>query len=320
MNSNKPSEFVFLNGVYCEGRSKFETSLKGLFSNHQEGYSLVLPSETNLSHPLHFIFISTDDSPCVLSQVKNKIIAQKGSTATIIESYHCHSERTECTTNVSTQIQLESQSKIEHYKFQKENKKTTHTSHLNVEQDQSSSFLSYSLAFGSKLTKNTIQVFLNAEESECTLNGVFFIDEKRQMEHYTQIHHIKPACKSYENYRGILTDASKGVFQGKILVSPDAQDTEAQQENRNILLSPNAIMQTEPQLEIHANRVKCTHGATVGQLDTQSLFYLRSRGISEKSAKNILARSFFNDLISKIKPMFLQQETEETINRFFYEL
>ena len=190
---------------------------------------------------------------------------------------------------------------IDHYKLQQESAKAFHIATLAVHQDRGSNFTSHSISLGGALARNDVNAKLDAEGVECTLNGLYIAGGQQLVDNHTAIDHAKPHCSSHEVYKGVLDGKSKGVFNGKIIVRPDAQKTDAKQTNKNLLLSTDAVIDTKPQLQIYADDVKCTHGATVGQLDKDAIFYLRSRGIGQEDARNMLTYAFANDILSRIK-------------------
>jgi Fe-S cluster assembly protein SufD len=181
-----------------------------------------------------------------------------------------------------------------------ENEATYHIATIQSFQARQSHFLSHSIAIGGALTRNNINSALEGERVECTLNGLYLGRGNRLIDHHTAIYHNQPNCNSHEYYHGILDDRSQGVFNGKIFVRPEAQKTDAKQTNRNMLLSDEATIDTKPQLEIFADDVRCTHGATIGQLDQESIFYLRSRGIGLDIARKMLLHAFAGEIVHRI--------------------
>jgi Fe-S cluster assembly protein SufD len=182
-----------------------------------------------------------------------------------------------------------------------------------VQQGRTSRFSSHSIATGGNLVRNDVNVVLDAEGCECTLNGLYMAADKQLIDNHTRIDHAKPHCTSHELYKGILDDQAHGVFNGKIYVHQDAQRTDAKQTNKTLLLSEDAVINTKPQLEIFADDVKCTHGATVGQLAEEAIFYLRSRGIGRDDARSLLTFAFANDIIGRIKVEPIRAHLEEVL-------
>jgi Fe-S cluster assembly protein SufD len=184
---------------------------------------------------------------------------------------------------------------------------------LQVHQQRSSTFSSHYLGFGGALVRNEVRAGLDGEGCECTLNGLYMAADRQHLDNNTVIDHAKPHCASHELYKGILDGKAHGVFNGKIFVHQDAQKTDAKQTNKTLLLSDDAVINTKPQLEIYADDVKCTHGATVGQLEDDAIFYLRSRGIGLQEARSLLTFAFANDIISRVKVEPIRTRLEETL-------
>ncbi len=188
-----------------------------------------------------------------------------------------------------------------------------HVAGIHAEQAEGSRFTSHSFALGGRLVRNDITSRLNAARATCTFNGLYLLDGKQHVDHHTRIDHLAPSCISREYYRGILDGESRGVFNGKVIVHPHAAKTDAHQANHNLLLSRQAEADTKPQLEIFADDVKCTHGATVGQLDDESMFYLRSRAVDAESARSLLIYGFANDIIGKVEVPELRARIEHLV-------
>src|SRR5262249_47322082 len=211
-------------------------------------------------------------------------VAGPGSEATIIESFVGLEEGLYFTNSV-TEIVLGEGAAIDHYKVQRESKEAFHIATQQIHQGRASRFTSHSITLGGGLVRNDVNAMLDAEGCECTLNGLYLASGRQLVDNHTRIDHAKPHCASHELYKGILDGQAHGVFNGKIFVHQDAQKTDAKQTNKTLLLSDDAVINTKPQLEIFADDVKCTHGATVGQLDDNAIFYLRSRGIDAAAAR-----------------------------------
>jgi len=202
---------------------------------------------------------------------------------------------------------------VDHVKVNQESLSAFHVATMQIQLARSSNFTSQSFTFGGGFVRNDVNAVLGGEGIECTLNGLYLAEGRRLVDNHTAIDHAMPHCDSHELYKGILNDRAHGVFNGKILVRQDAQKTDAKQTNKTLLLSDDAQINTKPQLEIFADDVKCTHGATVGQIDSGQLFYLRSRGIPEAEARNMLVYAFANDLIHRIKVEPLRAQLEEVL-------
>lgn len=262
---------------------------------------------TAMIHCGVFIYIPSGvciEEPIVLSHVQNQrdqavylrhlILAEDESQLTLIEEYY--GEENNCYfTNSATEVLLGGSAKFNHYKIQRESKSAYHLGHISVKQSAHSQFSSHSLSLGGKLVRSDISVFMQEEYAQCLMNGIYAPGEGQHVDHHTVVHHLVPNCRSEQDYKGILKGHSRAVFNGKVIVAKNAQHTDAKQQNKNLLLSANAEIDTKPQLEIFADDVLCSHGATVGQLDEEAIFYLATRGISRDEASNYLIQAFAND-------------------------
>ncbi len=263
--------------------------------------------------PIHLLFIATSEG--VVAHPRILVVAEAGSQTTVIESYAslfdgCYF------TNALTEIALMEDAQVDHYKIQEESTRAFHVATLQVRQDGDSRFASHSISFGGQLVRNDINVLLDAEGAACTLNGLFMAGGRQHVDYHTRIDHAKPHGTSVELYKGILDGRARGVFNGRVKVHPGAQKTDAHQSNNNLLLSRDAEVDTKPELEIYADDVKCSHGATVGQLDEQTLYYLRSRGIGEAQARGLLTYGFARDILDRVKLAPLEQKlTDELLQR-----
>jgi Fe-S cluster assembly protein SufD len=218
-------------------------------------------------------------------------------------------------TNAVTEISLADNAICDHVKVQEESNTAYHVASTQIVQGARSTFTTHSLLFGGALVRNEVRVRFDAQNSEATVNGLYVADGKQHIDNFTVIDHAQPHCASHELYKGILDGQAHGVFNGKIFVRKDAQKTDAKQTNKVLLLSDSATINTKPQLEIFADDVKCTHGATVGQLDETQLFYLQSRGIPLETARRLLTFAFANDIVSRIKLEAIREQMEAKIMR-----
>jgi Fe-S cluster assembly protein SufD len=232
-----------------------------------------------------------------ISHPRNLIVVEEGVRASIIETYTGEGPHF---ANAVTEIVCGENSIVDHYKLQFDSPEAFHISTIQVQQARNSVFTSRSLAFGAALARTEINAVLETG-AECTLNGLYLVDGSRHVDTRTTIDHAQPHANSHELYKGILSGNSSAVFNGKIIVRKDAQKTDAKQTNKNLVLSENATINTKPQLEIFADDVRCTHGATVGQLDADSIFYLQSRGIGKADARTMLIEAFAREVIDAIK-------------------
>jgi len=266
----------------------------------EDGAFVFVPPGKIVEHPLHLLFVSTSPGEPTVSHPRNLIVVGDNSQITIVESY-VGLDDSLYFTNAVTEIIAGQNAVIDHCKLQQESEKAFHIATLAVHQDRASNFTSHSISLGGAFVRNDVNAKLDAEGVECTLNGLYVAGGDQLVDNHTLIDHAKPHCNSHEVYKGVLDGKSKGVFNGKIIVRPDAQKTDAKQTNKNLLLSDKAVIDTKPQLQIYADDVKCTHGATIGQLDNDAIFYLRSRGIGPEDARNMLTYAFANDILSRIK-------------------
>jgi Fe-S cluster assembly protein SufD len=216
-------------------------------------------------------------------------------------------------TNVVTEIVAGTNSVLDYYRVQEESKSSFHIATVQVQQERGSNVTSGVFARGGALARTDLNVVLDGEGCECTLNGLYQADGEQLVDNHTRIDHARPRCTSHELYKGLLAGRARGVFNGKIYVHRDAQKTDARQTNQTLLLSDEAVIDTKPQLEIYADDVKCTHGATVGQLDEEQVFYLRTRGIDKASARQLLTYAFANEILSRIRIEPLRDRLEAAI-------
>jgi Fe-S cluster assembly protein SufD len=338
----KCTQLVFLNGFYSEKLSTVKflpksvriSSLSKAFDNDrnlveplfsrqipaeqdsfaalntaflEDGAFVYLAPDTVLRDPIHLLFLSNSQPDPTFSVPRSMIMAGAGSQVSIVESY-AGLDKGVYFTNAFTEIHAGPGSTIDHYKLQRESENAFHMATLNVVQEQHSSYSSHSLSLGGSIVRNNLRVTLNGPGADCTLNGLYVTKGHQHVDNHTCIDHAEPSCTSRELYKGILDDSSSAVFNGRIVVRKNAQKTNARQNNKNLLLSKNAAINTIPQLEILADDVKCNHGATIGQLNEEELFYLRSRGIDQPAARTLLTYAFASDLLAavKLKPIQCQ--------------
>ncbi len=301
-------------GKYADFKNQIFTALSTAYI--KDGAFIYVPDGKIIEEAFHILFLTNSDDNKILSQPRNLFVIGKNSQVTIIEHYSSLGEDIYFT-NAVTEIFADENAVVDHIKLQEESKKAFHIGRMEVDQERSSNFSSHSISFGADLSRNDFNTKFNDEGGECMLNGLFLLDGTQLFDVHTMIDHAKPHCNSHEHYKGILDDKSRGVFNGKVMVRKDAQKTNAFQENNNIILSNNALVDTKPQLEIFADDVKCSHGATIGQLDKDSMFYLKSRGIGEETARTILIHAFAIDVIKSIKVKAIKDYIEEILSKRF---
>ena len=268
-----------------------------------------------LEQPIHLLFMTdARASEATMTQPRVLVMLGPSSQASIVETYVGPDEG-QYFTNTVTEVVLAENATLDHYKLQYEGARAYHVSSLHVRAERSATFAAHSVSAGGALVRNDVVAGLHGAGVECTLNGLYLADGQRLVDNHTTIDHARPHCGSREIYKGILADRAHGVFNGKIIVRPDAQKTDAKQTNRALLLSEDAQINTKPQLEIFANDVKCTHGAAVGQLDDEALFYLRSRGLTEVAARHLLVRAFASDVLQRLPLNAVRTRVEDRLKR-----
>ncbi len=278
----------------------------------QDGVYIHIPNGTIVERPVHFLYYSSAIGKSTVSHPRNVIAAGRSSQAKIIESY-AGKDGEKYFTNAVTEITVGANASIEHCKLQNESNNAFHVGVSHIHQDRDSQYNNHSMAFGGVLVRNDIRAVLDSEGIHCGLNGLYLADGERHIDNHTWIDHTKPNCSSKEVYKGILTDKSSGVFKGLVHVFPDAQKTDAQQNNDTLLLSEDAQVNSLPQLEIYADDVKCSHGATTGHLDKESIFYLQARGINKKAAQALLTYAFAREVISRISIESLREKLDHIL-------
>lgn len=276
------------------------------------GLVIHIPAGVRVEQPIVLNF--WQDKPSQAFHNRLLIIAEENSQATLIESWR-GAEECAYFNNTLTEAYLAANAHVTHYKIQREGKASFHIGHLTVNQAQSSRFDSHSFSFGGRLVRSDSSFYLQQEQSECLMNGLYMPADNQHVDHHTTVHHLVPSCRSTQDYKGVLTGHSRAVFNGKVIVAKDAQHTAAQQQNKNLLLSAKAEIDTKPQLEIFADDVICSHGATVGQLDEDALFYLATRGIARPEASQYLIQAFAADNLRLITDKKLAEWLGELINQ-----
>jgi Fe-S cluster assembly protein SufD len=297
-------------GRYAHTEDNAFAALNNAF--FQDGGFVYVPASHSVEEPVQFLFINTSKDAGATTHPRNLIIVERGAKLTVIESYVSLASGPTFT-NAVTEFALGDNAIVEHCKFQDESTEAYHIAALHSHLGRSVAFSSHSIATGAKLARNNLRTTLDGEGIECVLNGVYITNNDQLSDHYMVVDHAKPHCASHEYFNGILAGKSKGVFHGRILVRPDAQKTDAKQTNKNLLLSDDASADTKPQLEIYADDVKCTHGATIGQLNDESIYYLRSRGIGLENARRMLIHAFAGEIIDRVKHDALREELDALV-------
>jgi Fe-S cluster assembly protein SufD len=267
-----------------------------------DGLYVHIPDGVVVSDPLHLVFVTapTGATQPIMSNVRALIVAGERSQVRIVETYVAPGGGTYFT-NAVTEVFAGEAAVVDHYKVQQESVDAFHIASMHVHAGRNANVSSHSFSLGGKIVRNDVTALLDGEGAECTLNGLYLADGDRLVDNHTTIDHAKAHCPSHEIYKGILGGKARAVFNGKIVVRQDAQKTDAKQTNRALLLSDNASINTKPQLEIFADDVKCTHGAAIGQLDEDAIFYLRARGLNYFEARDMLIHAFAGDILDRVK-------------------
>ncbi|SDE58353.1 Fe-S cluster assembly protein SufD [Riemerella columbipharyngis] len=263
------------------------------------GCFIFVPKGTIVEKPIHLFYLSQNQEENTFYNIRNLLIAEEESEIEVIESHH-NFDNHFVFTNTVTEIFVQSNAKADWHKLQSDNDTSYLVDHTFASQERDSRATVNTFSFGGKLVRNNLDFIHLGENINSFMNGITIIGKEQLVDHHTAVHHNYPNCESYQNYKGIFNDKAHGVFNGKVFVDKIAQKTNAYQQNNNILLNEGATIDSKPQLEIFADDVKCSHGCTVGQLNEESLFYLRARGISKKEAQALLLYAFANDAMQNI--------------------
>jgi len=265
----------------------------------QDGAFIDIAPGTAVEGFIHLLYAGSGDAGHpVMSHHRNLIVAGRGSQITVVESFI---GKGTYFTNTVTEVVAGDGAVVDHYKFENESLEAFHIGTVQIHQERSSSVTSRTIAIGGGLVRNEINVALTGEGASLSLEGLFVLSGKQHVDNHTVIDHIAPHCDSLELFKGILDENARGIFDGRIIVEPDAVKTSSRQTNRNLLLSETAVVDSKPSLEIHNDDVKCNHGSTIGQLDEEALFYLRARGIGEEDARNLLVYAFAGESVEPMK-------------------
>ncbi len=277
-----------------------------------DGVLVELAPDCAIEAPVHLLFVATGAATGHAQYPRVVIRAGRGARATVIEHYAATGETGHLTSAV-TLVTLGEGSAIDHYRVQEEAAQAHHVGLVDATLQASSRLVQHSIALGGRLARVDVRVRLAAAGAEVMLNGLYCGRERQHLDHHTRIDHLVPHTASDEHYRGVLDGHARGVFNGKVVVHPQAQKSVAHQSNRNLLLAPTAEVDTKPELEIYADDVQCSHGATIGQLDAAALFYLRSRGIDERTARGLLVYAFADDIIARVTVPALRRRLEAAV-------
>jgi Fe-S cluster assembly protein SufD len=343
---SRESRLVFVNGIFAPGLSRLDAIPEGVVvknfsevsleesailqrhlgqqANWEEnaflalntallgdGAIIFLPRGGVVEPPIQLLFLTVSEES-IVSYPRVLVVAEEGAKATIVEKHVSQVEQPHFTNSV-TEIVVEEGASIDHYRLQMECDKAYHLGTTRVALASKSHYYSFAASLGGELSRHSLTVSLAGERAETTLLGLYVATGRQHLDHHTELDHRAPHCQSEQYYKGILDERSRAIFNGKVIVREGALLTDARQLNKNLLLSPDAVVDTRPQLEILADDVKCAHGATVGQLEEDELFYLASRGISPARAKALLTYGFAEDLIGRMRIESLRKELDRVV-------
>ncbi len=278
----------------------------------QDGAFIHVPPGVSCAEPVHLLYLFTPYSSGEAAYPRNLIVVERGSQLTVTESYFSTID-SKYLTDAVTELVVGDEASVELLKLQDESRESFHLATLAVHAGRGSRVRLHSVALGARLSRTNIHATLAGEGAECLLNGLYVVGGEQLADHYMIVDHAVPHGTSHEYFNGILDGKARGVFHGRIIVEPDAQKTDAKQTNKNLLLSEDATIDTKPQLEIYADDVKCTHGATVGQLSDEAIFYLRSRGIPREKARRMLIEAFAGEIVDRIADEGLRRVLSERV-------
>ena len=274
------------------------TSLNTAFAN--EGAYIYIPKNVEVEKPIQIVNFTTGAENATMLQPRNLIVAERNSHVQIIERHQSLTDNA-ALTNAVTEIFVDTHANVDYYKIQNDNINASLVDNTYVEQQKEGICSVHTFSFGGNITRNNLNFYQKGEYIDSILKGITIIEGKQHVDHHTLVHHIEPNCESHQDYKGIYSDRSTGVFNGKVVVEKEAQKTNAYQQNNNVLISDKATINAKPQLEIFADDVKCSHGCTIGQLDDQALFYMQQRGIPKKEANALLMYAFANTVLESVK-------------------
>ncbi len=295
-------------GIENEGFTALNTALL------RDGAVVHVPANTVVEQPIQLLFVTSPPpgGAPVMTHPRVLVVVGENAQVRLVESYGGGGESAYLT-NAVTEVVAGPGAVVDHYKTVRESPAAYHIASMHVRLGRAASFSSHAVTLEGAIVRNDAQALLDGEGIECTLNGLYLASGRRLVDNHTTIHHAQPHCSSHELYKGILNGAARAVFNGKIIVAIDAQKTDAKQSNKALLLSEDAQINTKPELEIFADDVKCTHGATVGQLDEDALFYLRARGLGLEQARNVLVHAFACDLLNRIAIAPIREQLEDLL-------
>ena len=265
-----------------------------------DGLFLYIPDNMSLDKAVEVVYLNFEVEQATLCQPHSLVVLGENARATLVERYISTGD-SEYLFNGISKVNLGKHASLQHYRLQQESPSAVHLNHVDIKQDTASQYHAINIATGAAWNRTEIGARFSGEHALCDVNGLYTVSDKQYTDFHLDIQHNLPNCQSRENFRGIVFGAGRAVFDGKILVEKDAQKTDAQLSNKNLLLTENAEIDTKPQLEIYADDVKCSHGTTVGKIDPNQLFYLRSRGIKKQDAYNMLCLGFAEEILAQVE-------------------
>ncbi|WP_435261427.1 Fe-S cluster assembly protein SufD [Tenacibaculum sp. nBUS_03] len=274
------------------------TSLNTAYAN--EGAFIHIPRGVEVEKPIQIINFTTGKENATMLQPRNLVVLENNAHVQIIERHQSLTDNPVLTNSV-TEIFTDVHATVDYYKIQNDNINASLVDNTYIEQQRESICSVHTFSFGGNITRNNLNFYQKGERIDSILKGITIIEGKQHVDHHTLVHHIEPNCESHQDYKGIFSERSTGVFNGKVVVEKEAQKTNAYQQNNNVLISDKATINAKPQLEIFADDVKCSHGCTIGQLDDQALFYMQQRGIPKKEAQALLMYAFANTVLESVK-------------------
>lgn len=299
--------------TYFNKTTNKEDSLTALNTSYtQEGAYVYIPKSVVAEKPIEIIHFSTGKEKALWLQPRNLIVVDQNAQVQILERHQSLKEHNVVTNSV-TEIYAHKDAFVDYYKIQNDLSTASLIDNTYISQEKNSNVSVHTFSLGGKLIRNNLNFYLKGEHCHSTLKGVTLLEDQQHVDHYTLVDHISPNCESHQDYKGVFSEGSKGVFNGKIHVDQLAQKTNAFQQNNNILLDDKATVNTKPQLEIFADDVKCSHGCTVGQMDDDALFYLMSRGIPKKEAKALMTYAFANNVLESVELPVLKKRINKLI-------
>ena len=301
---------------YARYDSNAFTALSTAFAH--EGAFVYVPPDALVDKPLQLLFVCTADHGQRVSHPRNLVVVDRGARATVVETYAALTDATYWT-NAVTEVVVGDGARADYYRIQRESQQAYHVATTQCHQGRDSVVALHAIALGAALARHDINAVLDGTGGELLLNGLYVLGRQQHVDHHTVIDHAKPHCESHEFFNGILDDHAHGVFNGRIIVRKGAQRTDSKQTNNNLVLSEHARADSQPQLEIYADDVKCTHGATLGPLDEMALFYLKTRGVGPEEARSLLTYGFGAEILARMQIAELRDQLERLVRAWLHE-